>query len=225
MPCHALQAVVFDLDGTLVDSLRDLAEATNASLQAAGYPPRPLEEYPLMVGNGARKLMERALGPSATPERTKHLLEGFLERYDRDCLRYSLPYAGMPEAVAKLKRQGCRLFVVTNKPDAQARKIMKALYGEGLFERVCGQTGRFPVKPDPSLTRSLLEEAGLSPDQAAFVGDSGVDMETAHNAGMRAVGVLWGFRGEAELSDAGADCLAASPEELPTLLLSGGLQH
>ena len=112
------------------------------------------------------------------------------------------------------------LFVVTNKPDAQARKIMKALYGEGLFERVCGQTGRFPVKPDPSLTLSLLEEAGLSPDQAAFVGDSGVDMETAHNAGMRAVGVLWGFRGEAELSDAGADCLAASPEELPTLLLS-----
>ena len=178
-----------------------------------------------MVGNGARKLMERALGPSATPERTKHLLEGFLERYDRDCLRYSRPYAGMPEAVAKLKRQGCRLFVVTNKPDAQARKIMKALYGEGLFERVCGQTGRFPVKPDPSLTLSLLEEAGLSPDQAAFVGDSGVDMETAHNAGMRAVGVLWGFRGEAELSDAGADCLAASPEELPTLLLSGGLQH
>ena len=206
MSCHALQAVVFDLDGTLVDSLRDLAEATNASLQAAGYPPRPLEEYPLMVGNGARKLMERALGPSANPERTKRLLEGFLERYDRDCLRYSRPYAGMPEAVAKLKRQGCRLFVVTNKPDAQARKIMKALYGEGL-------------------TLSLLEEAGLSSDQAAFVGDSGVDMETAHNAGMRAVGVLWGFRGEAELSDAGADCLAASPEELPTLLLSGGLQH
>lgn len=220
MTHQPLQAVVFDLDGTLVDSLRDLAEAVNGALAEAGYPVRPLNEYPLMVGNGARKLMERALGAAAEPERVDRLLAAFLERYDRDCLRYSRPYDGMPEAAAALKQKGCRLFVVTNKPDVQARRIMTQLYGEELFNRVDGHTDRYPVKPDPALTLSVLEEAGIPPERAAFVGDSGVDILTARTAGMYSVGVLWGFRGKEELLEAGADALASIPQELPNILFS-----
>ena len=214
MPCHALQAVVFDLDGTLVDSLRDLAEATNASLQAAGYPPRPLEEYPLMVGNGARRLIERALGERCTPELTGQLLADFVRIYDEGCLRRTAPYPGIPEAVTALKERGLRLAVVTNKPEEQADKIVSHFFGPHVFTCVVGGRPGRAAKPDPAAALEVLAALGVPPAAALFVGDSDVDMQTAHNAGMRSAGAVWGFRGEEELRRAGAGILLRKPVEI-----------
>lgn len=212
-----MKAVVFDLDGTLVDTLRDLAEATNRALEVNGFPACPLEAYTQMVGNGARKLIERGLGTAGTPERTERVLADFLRIYDRDCLTYTRPYAGMEETVDALRDRGLRLLVITNKPEAQARKIVTRFF-PGRFAAVYGGTAGRPAKPDPAATLSALESADAAPEEALFVGDSNVDIYTARAAGMRSAGAVWGFRGEEELRAAGADSLLLRPGDLLGLL-------
>lgn len=207
-------AVVFDLDGTLADTLRDLAEATNAALRESGLPPRPLEAYPHMVGNGLAKLIERAAGPDVPQAERERIRQDFLRIYGRDCLRYTRPYEGMPEALAALRGAGIPLLVVTNKPDAQAHTIVRGLFGRGAFAGIYGNGEGRKVKPDPALTLEALASVGARPENSLFIGDSDVDVYTAANAGMRSAGAVWGFRGEEELREAGADFLLHKPAEI-----------
>ena len=215
-----IRAVAFDLDGTLMNSLADLAASTNAVLAAHGLPVHPLPAYNQMVGNGVRVLIERALGDRAAPELTDRLLQEFIGIYDRDCLNLSRPYDGMPEAAAAMKEQGVRLAVITNKPDPQAKKIITHFYGD-LFDGIYGLSEGRKAKPDPALTLAALANLGVPAREAVFVGDSNVDIRTAKAAGLRSVGVLWGFRSRRELEEAGADVLVSHPQELVELVRRG----
>lgn len=207
-------AIVFDLDGTLADTLRDLAEATNAALALSGLSPFPVEHYRFMVGNGVRKLVERAVGEDTPPSLCEKVLEDFKRIYDRDCLKNTKPYDGIPETLKNLKNDGIKLFVVTNKPDLQAHKIIMALFGKNLFDGVYGNCEGRKTKPDPALTLQVLASVDASPEQSLFIGDSNVDIYTAKNAGMKSGGVLWGFRDEEELRNAGALYILHNPAEI-----------
>lgn len=213
LPNQAAGAVVFDLDGTLADTLRDLADATNAALAACGYPPCPLAAYPHMVGNGARKLIERALGPACTPEAAQRVYAAFTAVYDRDCLKATQPYPGMVQTVMALAEAGLVLLVVTNKPEKQALRIVDHLFPDRFAAVYGGREGR-AAKPDPTATREALMSAGIPPERALFVGDSDVDVYTAHAAGIGCAGAVWGFRGREELAGAGADYLLEAPPDL-----------
>lgn len=211
---ETIQAVLFDLDGTLVDTLGDLADATNEALRRRGFPEYPEEQYRQMVGNGARRLIERALGERCTPELTGQLLADFVRIYDEGCLRRTAPYPGIPEAVTALKERGLRMAVVTNKPEEQAVKIVRHFFGPHVFICVVGGRPGRAAKPDPAAALEVLAALGVPPAAALFVGDSDVDMQTAHNAGMRSAGAVWGFRGEEELRRAGAGILLRKPVEI-----------
>lgn len=211
--------VAFDLDGTLLDTLADLAHATETVLRHAGLgrsdglPLHSLEEYRHFVGNGARRLIERAAG-TAEPAQSERLLADFLRVYDRDCLLHTHPYPGVPELLEALSARNLRLVVVTNKPEEQAVKILEHLFPKRPFAAVCGGRAGRRHKPDPAALLETLKAVGAEPETAIYVGDSDVDVKTAHNAGMPCAGAVWGFRGEEELIRAGADVLLYEPADL-----------
>lgn len=212
--------VCFDLDGTLVDTLEDLAHATEEVLfrnrlgRMDGVPVYPLDAYRQFVGSGARKLIERAVGEFAGKELVDQLLKEFLVTYDRDCLMYTHPYDGIPELLEALRSRGMKLLVVTNKPEPQAKKIVHKYFGDDVFACVYGGVEGRKVKPDPGTLLAALKEVGSVPDKALYMGDSDVDVFTAHNAGLVCAGAAWGFRGEEELVKSGADILLRHPLEL-----------
>lgn len=213
-----IRALLFDLDGTLANTMQDLAAATNRALEQNGFPACPLSAYAHMVGNGARKLIERSLGKAATPELTERVLADFLRIYDNACMVDTRPYDGLPEALSVLKARGLRMAVVTNKPEPQARKIVDQLFS-GVFEAVYGgRPGRKP-KPDPSTALEAAEKLGASPEETLFIGDSDVDIFTSKAANMQSIGCGWGFRGIQELCDAGADFPVNSPQEMLQCIL------
>ena len=213
------RAVLFDLDGTLADTLRDLGGCTDQVLAAHGFPPHTPEEYRHFVGNGIQKLIERALGKAATPELTAELLAEFRVLYDRECLHYVSLYPSIADAVRTLRERGIALAVVTNKPEPQAQKIVARLFPAGTFSAVYGNVDSRPRKPDRAVVDLALAALGTAHENALFVGDSDVDVQTAHGAGLRCIGCTWGFRGEAELKAAGADRLAYSADELADAVL------
>lgn len=212
------KAVLFDLDGTLTNTLPDLASATNEALQENGYPPRPPEAYPHMVGDGARMLIDRALGSAASADVIDRVLQSFLRIYDRDCLREVSLYPGIDEALRQLKARGYHLLVVTNKPQPQAEKIVRHFFGRSLFEGIYGGRDAYPRKPDPTAANMALTAVKVAAPHAWFVGDSDVDVMTAKAAGLRCIGAAWGFRGEQELRRAGADFIAFCARDLNTMI-------
>lgn len=209
---------MFDLDGTLANTLPDLARATNEALKENGYPPCPPEAYPHMVGDGARMLIERALGDAAFPDVTDRVLQSFLRIYDQGCLREVSLYPDIGEAVRQLKTRGYHLLVVTNKPQRQAEKIVCHFFGESLFEGVYGGRDAYPRKPDPAAANMALAAVKAEAPHAWFVGDSDVDVMTARAAGLRCIGAAWGFRGEQELARAGADFIAFCARDLNAII-------
>lgn len=209
-----MKAVIFDLDGTLVNTIYDLAAATNTVLQQHGFPPKPLEEFPMMVGNGIRKLLERALGENNTPEILDRVQRDFLALYDQSCMNLSVPYDGMTAVVDRLRADGWRLMVVTNKPQAQAEKIARHYFGESTFLSIYGVVEGRPVKPDPLAAHMAMRDADCTPEETWFVGDSNVDVQTAHAAGLRCIGAAWGFRGADELRREGAELIAQTPADI-----------
>lgn len=212
--------VIFDLDGTILDTLEDLADATNWVCAQHGWPVHPLEAYKGFVGNGAGKLLERVT-PSIvelTPELRRTLMAEFSQRYTAHSANKTHAYEGMPQALARLKAAGVRMAVLTNKPHAAAGPIVERYY-PGVFDAVQGAVVGAPLKPDPTVLLALLERLGASKDETLFVGDSNVDIRTGKNAGLAACGVLWGFRTRAELTAEGADFIAQRPEELAELVL------
>jgi phosphoglycolate phosphatase len=209
------KAVIFDLDGTLADTIEDLANATNRMLSRRGLPTHDLAQYKLMVGDGFRNLVTRALPENLRSDDYIELARAEAAAdYALRCLERSAPYPGMKELIAALAAKGIAFAVLSNKPDALTKKVIAGLFPRDRFAFVRGETPGFPRKPDPASALDLCARMGASPDETLYLGDSGVDMKTAKAAGFFALGALWGFRGEKELSEAGADALLHSPLDL-----------
>lgn len=207
--------IIFDLDGTLVDTLEDLAVSTNEALKLYGYAEHPIEAYRHFVGNGVYKLIERALPESArTTERVNLLKEAFITYYDAHLTDYTKPYEGIEDTLAKLKERDIQLAVVTNKPHAQAVRVVEACFKPETFVKVVGQQDGVPHKPDPAVIRKMLEHYDLTNEEVLYIGDSDVDMLTAQNANLKGIGVAWGFRGEDELRENGAYAVISKADEL-----------
>ena len=214
------QACIFDLDGTLADTLRSIAAIGNGALQALGYPTLETDRYRMLVGNGADTLIRRmlhAVGGPSDEAACARLRAEYDRRYAADPLGQVTAYPGLPELLGRLKEKGIRIGVLSNKPHDMTQVIVAALYGT-VPDRVWGQRPGVPKKPDPTAALALAAELAASPARCLYVGDSGVDMDTARNAGMDSCGVLWGFRDEEELQSHGARHLAADAGALGALL-------
>lgn len=210
--------IIFDLDGTLLDTIADLGTACNHALETMGYHRHPLAAYPYMVGNGIRKLMERAQ-PDASPEEVDQLLVLFREYYDQHCTDYTRPYEGIPELLKQLTDSGVAVAVATNKYESAAKKIINHYFPDIPFVAVCGQIEDRPVKPDPSIDFAVLLSHPTPKKDTMHVGDSAVDIETARRACVTSVGVTWGFRPITELRKAYADYIVSSPSDILKLAM------
>jgi phosphoglycolate phosphatase len=206
-------AVLFDLDGTLVDSIADLADAMNYALALQGLPGHELPAYRLMVGEGVETLVRRAL-PAERSALVPRVLADFRDRYAGHYADKTLPYPGIADLLARLSAAGLKLAVLSNKREDFTQAVVRALLPGARFEQVRGERANVPRKPDPTAALELARDLGVAPSACAFVGDTAVDMDTARSAGMVAVGVLWGFRSKEELLSHGAKVLLAHPLEL-----------
>lgn len=213
-----IKAVLFDLDGTLINTLEDLATATNYALKQFGYPEQEIEKFKIYAGNGVAVMLERAMPQSeVTPERIKELKTHFLTYYEKHFDDKTRAYDGVSELLSELRKRGYLLAVVTNKVDEMARLILNKLY-PGSFDLIYGQRDSVPSKPDPTLAFMAMDKLGVTPEQCVFVGDSGVDIATAVNSKALPVGVLWGFRNREELLENGARHIIGRPMELLPIL-------
>ena len=213
-----IKAVLFDLDGTLLNTLDDIAESANFLLERFGHPTHSVDAYRYFVGNGVENLIKVILPEEArTPETLQSMKKIYLERYGAHSLDKTRPYDGVPEITAELKSMPLKLAVVSNKPDADTKFTVSRTFAEGIFDVVAGGKSGMPLKPDPAIVHDVLGTFGISPAEALMVGDTSVDLLTAQNAGCVSVGVLWGFRPE-EVASAGADFVIAHPRELSELI-------
>jgi phosphoglycolate phosphatase len=208
-----IRAVLFDLDGTLVDSLADLANATNCALTQLGCPTHPVESYRTRVGDGARELCARAL-PGDKQALADQVLKLMRQHYDAHCFDLTTPYPGIPELVSALAARRYSLAVLSNKPDDFTKRVIEHYFTPSPFAVVRGQLPNVPLKPDPAAAVQIAQELGIPPAQWLYLGDTNTDMRTARAAGMESVGVLWGFRDRDELVGSGAAHVVATPHEV-----------
>lgn len=214
------QLVIFDLDGTLLDTVADLANATNQALVRCGYPPHPTEAYYRFVGNGINKLFARALPEEArTEENVQHIRALFIPYYNEHNADDSRPYPGIVELLTHLQNQGIQLAVASNKYQQATAKLVGHFFPDIRFAAVYGQREGIPIKPDPAIVNDILSVTGISRARALYVGDSGVDMQTARNASVESAGVIWGFRDEEELRVNGADHIIHNAKDILKLTL------
>ncbi len=207
---------IFDLDGTLVNSLHDLAISTNKVLEQYHLPTHEISKYNQFVGNGVRKLIERAVGENHR-DLVDSCLETFYQIYEEHCLDHTLPYPGIIDLIHDLNQKGVKMAVVTNKPHHLAIKIVETIFPE-CFIAILGQQNLYPVKPHPESTYLALMTMKLSKYECFFIGDSNVDIETGNYAEIETIGVCWGFRGRAELEATGADYVVEKPNEIKELI-------
>ncbi|MGL4738187.1 MAG: HAD family hydrolase [Cellulosilyticaceae bacterium] len=213
-----IKLILFDLDGTLINSLDDLAIAMNYSLEQLGLPIHPVSAYRYFVGNGVAKLVQRALGEFAdSQDATAYARQLFDTYYEAHHSVHTKPYEGIESTLTALKTKGITTAVVTNKPHDYAEALVKVLL-EGYIDLVIGQSEEIPPKPDPKGVLQAIEKLGFSVEECLFVGDSNIDMKTATAAGIKAVGVTWGFRDVEELRSSGANTVIHHPLELLALL-------
>ena len=192
--------VIFDLDGTLLNTIADLAESTNHALKQLGYPTHDAETIRTFVGNGINKLLFRALpDKEKTEENVMRMRTHFVPYYDAHNADLSVPYPGIVPLLEELQAKGLMIAVASNKYQAATTKLVKHYFPTIHFVEVLGQREGIAVKPDPSIVFDILKKANVSPEETVYVGDSGGDMQTAINAGVDAIGVTWGFRPRAEL--------------------------
>ncbi|MDR1948612.1 MAG: HAD family hydrolase [Spirochaetaceae bacterium] len=211
--------VIFDLDGTLVDTLADIAESMNRALESGGFPPVPRGEYAAMVGWGIKRLALLALPPETRDEETAEAIAARAARfYGENPLVHSRPYPGIPQLAAELKRLKVRTAVLTNKPDPVAQLVIGGLFPPGTFDIVLGDKPGAPRKPDPASTWEIIMELDSTPRNTILAGDSEIDMETARAAECHALGVSWGYRPRAVLEKAAAERIVDSPEEILALV-------
>lgn len=211
--------VIFDLDGTLLNTIYDLAHSTNFALAENGFPTHEVAEYNYFVGNGINKLFERALPEGQrSEENIARIREKFLIHYDRHNADRSRPYEGIPELLGALASKGIRLAVASNKYQAATEKLIAHFFPRIPFSVVFGQREGIPTKPDPSVVREILKLTATNASDALYVGDSGVDMQTALNSGIEACGVSWGFRPVEELEHFHPAHIVKAPEEILALV-------
>lgn len=210
------KAVLFDMDGTLLDTLRDIAESANFVLEQRGHAPHPVEDYRYFVGSGVTELMRRTLPPEETADDAllracvQELKGEYAKRWDHA----TKPYDGIPELVAALRERGVALGVCTNKPQQFAEIYAQRFFPDLPFATIQGPRDNTPTKPDPFLALQAAKDLNVAPEHCVFLGDTDIDMQTAQNAAMLPVGVLWGFREKKELEANGAALCIARPLEL-----------
>lgn len=216
------RAVLFDLDGTLLDTLEDLADAVNAALAMLGFPAHPVDAYRFFVGDGVETLMRRVLPAAAASDGVLLSRAVDLQRaeYRTRWHAKTRPYPGIPQLLAELERRHVPMAILSNKPDAFVDEMVRHFLPGVRFEAARGARPGVPVKPDPGSALEVAAEMGVRPADFLYLGDTNTDMRTALGAGMMPVGALWGFRTERELRESGAVELVARPMDLVDLLRS-----
>jgi phosphoglycolate phosphatase len=216
-----IKLVIFDLDGTLLNSLEDLADSCNYLLRKYGFPEHPLDSYRYFVGDGIRKLVERVL-----PEEKRQ--KAFIEQFFQEMVAYydihkedkTMPYPGIVETLETLQKQGIMLGVASNKINKAMMPLMEHYFPTIRFTCVLGQREGIPVKPNPQIVFDIMKIAEVAAEETLYVGDTDVDMDTAHGAGLKAVGALWGYRDRQELAEHHAEYIIAKPVELVELTVN-----
>lgn len=219
----SFDAVLFDLDGTLLDTLEDIADAANRVLARHRYPAHTVDAYRFFVGEGARTLVERTLPEEARDDETiDRLYAEFRSEYARNWNAKTRPYRGVPEMLDGLVERGLKIAVLSNKPDDFTRRCVEELLGGWRFDVVLGHHDGIAAKPDPAGALRVAAGLGVPPERILFAGDSSIDVRTAIAAGMFPVGVLWGFRPREELEKSGARAIIEAPVDLVALLGPSG---
>ncbi len=210
------KAIIFDLDGTLLNTITTIKYYCDKALTAHGFNEAGESEYKLFVGNGAKLLVERAMSHTRTwsEDEFNKVFSMYNELYNNDTLYLTEPYAGIVELLKALKSEGYKLAVLSNKPHPATIDVVGKIFGEGAFDLIRGGMDGVPLKPDPTAVFEILNELGIDKSEAVFVGDTKVDIQTGKNADLFSIGVLWGFRDEAELKAAGANAIVSNTEEL-----------
>lgn len=215
--------VIFDLDGTLLNTIGDLAESCNYALKMCGHQPHPVNAYNFFVGNGIMKLIERSLPEKERDAKTvREMREYFLWHYERHNNVYTKPYDGILDLLNKLKEDNCLLAVASNKYQKATEQIINNYFGNINFVKVLGQRDGIPIKPDPHILKEIMNFTGVDATQTIYVGDSGVDAATAANIkGLTYIGVTWGFRPRSEQEECGVKLLANTPNDIWSIYIHG----
>ena len=211
-----MKACIFDLDGTLTNTLESMTYSVNLTLEEMGLSKITKDQCRLFVGNGARVLIEKSLKAAGDTDasRIEEGMEIYGRIFDRNCTYHVTLYEGIPEMLKALKDKGIQLAVLSNKPDRQTVKVVKAIFGEELFDYAQGQKEGIRRKPEPDGVWYLMEQMHVSKEECLYIGDSEVDAATGRNAGLKTIGVLWGFRDRKTLETAEVDDLIDRPDEL-----------
>lgn len=210
--------VIFDLDGTLLDTLSDLAAAANHALAAHNLPARTVDEVRRFVGNGIGLLIKRAVPAGSSPELTEAVHRSFTEYYKAHCADTTAPYPGIMELLQKLRSAGCRTAIVSNKADYAVQELAQN-YFDGLLDAACGERAGIARKPAPDMVQAVMDMLQADADSTVYIGDSDVDIETARSAGLPCISITWGFRSRDFLQKHGASAFAADAGELAAILL------
>ncbi len=206
---------IFDLDGTLIDSLGDLADSCNRALRLHGMPVHDIDKYRYFVGSGIKNLIRRSLAEKGSDEKlVDSVFLSFNSIYEANCLVRTKPYSNIKQMLMRIKQQGVKVCVLSNKSDEFSKMITDRLFDEGTFDIVWGKKPDYPIKPDPTSLHAMLDMLSMSREKCLYIGDSDVDCITAQNAGVDFMGVEWGFRGREELLSAGAKVIASSPWDI-----------
>lgn len=216
-----IKLVIFDLDGTLLNTLEDLADSCNYILEKHGFTTHPLDSYRFFVGNGISKLIERAVPEDKrNSELIEQLRKEFISYYSKHAEDKTAPYDGIIDLLTELESNGIKLAVASNKFMAGTQALVKKYFNNINFVSVFGQRDGVPVKPDPQIIYDIMEESGISDEEEIlYVGDTGTDMKTCNNARIKGIGVLWGFRSEAELRENGASYIVEKTSEIKELVM------
>ena len=211
-----MKACIFDLDGTLTNTLESMTYSVNLTLKEMGLSQITKDQCRMFVGNGARVLIEESLKVSGDPKasRIEEGMKIYGRIFDQNCTYHVTPYEGIPEMLKALKDRGIHLAVLSNKPERQTVKVVKEIFGDNIFDYAQGQKDGIRRKPAPDGVWYLMEQMQVSKEECLYIGDSEVDAATGKNAGLKTIGVLWGFRDRKTLETAGADHLIERPEEL-----------
>lgn len=216
-----IKLIIFDLDGTLLNTINDLGKSCNYILEQHGFPTHPLQAYRFFVGNGVSKLIERALPETQrSPEFVEKLRKQFVEYYSKHSEDETAPYPGIMKMLKELESKQIKLAVASNKFIEGTQSLVQKFFPDIQFASVLGQREGIPVKPDPQIVYDVMREAGITnKNEILYAGDSGADMQTCVNSGIKGIGVLWGFRSKEELLENGAEYIVEDPSEIVQLAL------